>query len=66
MTDVAALAGFLAGASVAPDVFALRPDYRVLLLAVDGLVPGPSDEASDAASGAGRGRGPGRARGPAR
>ena len=29
-------------------VFALRPDYRALLLAVDGLVPGPSDEASDA------------------
>lgn len=47
MTDVAALAGFLAGASVAPDVLALRPDYRVLLLAVDGLVPGPSDGASD-------------------
>ena len=29
-------------------MFALRPDYRVLLLAVDGLVPGPSDQASDA------------------
>jgi DNA/RNA-binding domain of Phe-tRNA-synthetase-like protein len=29
-------------------VFALRPDYRVLLLAVDGLVPGPGDQASDA------------------
>jgi len=29
-------------------VFGLRPDYRVLLLAVDGLMPGPSDEASDA------------------
>jgi DNA/RNA-binding domain of Phe-tRNA-synthetase-like protein len=29
-------------------VFALRPDYRVVLLAVDGLAPGPSDRASDA------------------
>ncbi|WP_207841653.1 B3/B4 domain-containing protein [Williamsia soli] len=28
-------------------VFALRPDYRALLVAVDGLVPGPSDETSD-------------------
>ena len=27
---------------------ALRPDYRALLIAVDGLVPGPSDDASDA------------------
>ncbi|MEX5237583.1 phenylalanine--tRNA ligase beta subunit-related protein [Kocuria arenosa] len=24
-------------------MFALRPDYRAVLLAVDGLVPGPSD-----------------------
>ncbi len=31
---------FLAGAASMPTVFALRPDYRVLLLAVDGLVPG--------------------------
>ncbi|WP_165069520.1 B3/B4 domain-containing protein [Marisediminicola senii] len=29
-------------------VFALRPDYRAVLIAVDGLVPGPSDAASDA------------------
>jgi DNA/RNA-binding domain of Phe-tRNA-synthetase-like protein len=39
---------FLAGARVDPAVFALRPDYRALLVAVDGLVPGPSDDASDA------------------
>lgn len=38
---------FLAGAQVDAGVFALRPDYRALLLAVDGLVPGPSDEASE-------------------
>lgn len=38
---------FLAGAQVEDGVFALRPDYRVLLLVVDQLVPGPSDEASE-------------------
>ncbi len=39
---------FLAGACADAAVFALRPDYRVLLLAVDGIVPGPGDQASDA------------------
>ena len=39
---------FLAGACVDSAVFALRPDYRALLLAVDGIVPGPSDQESDA------------------
>ncbi len=29
-------------------MFALRPDYRALLVAVDGLVPGPSDSTSEA------------------
>jgi DNA/RNA-binding domain of Phe-tRNA-synthetase-like protein len=47
MTDVSELEQFLAGAHVAGDVFALRPDYRALLIAVDGLVPGPSDGASE-------------------
>lgn len=37
----------LSGAEVAPDVWELRPDYRAMLLAVDGIVPGPSDEASE-------------------
>lgn len=37
----------LAGARVDAGVFAMRPDYRALLLVVDGLVPGPSDEASE-------------------
>ena len=41
------LPDFLAGAQVDAEVFALRPDYRALLLAVDGLEPGPSDEASE-------------------
>lgn len=39
---------FLAGASVDAAVFALRPDYRALLLAVDGLPAGPGDGVSDA------------------
>jgi DNA/RNA-binding domain of Phe-tRNA-synthetase-like protein len=48
MTDQLDLEQFLAVAHVEPAVFALRPDYRALLIAVDGLVPGPSDDASDA------------------
>jgi DNA/RNA-binding domain of Phe-tRNA-synthetase-like protein len=48
MPDVGMLERFLAQARVEPAVFALRPHYRAVLLAVDGLVPGPSDEASDA------------------
>jgi DNA/RNA-binding domain of Phe-tRNA-synthetase-like protein len=43
-----ALADYLAGAAVMEDVFGLRPDYRALLLAVDGIVPGPSDAESEA------------------
>lgn len=39
---------FLAGSLVDVAVFALRPDYRAMLLAVDGLIPGPSDQASEA------------------
>jgi len=38
----------LDAARVDPDVFALRPDYRVALLAFDGIEPRPSDESSDA------------------
>jgi len=45
MADLIELDRFLAGAAVEPAVFALRPDYRVMLVAVDGLVPGASDEA---------------------
>lgn len=42
------LAAFLAGAEVATDVGELRPDYRAMLIAIDGIEPGPSDEASEA------------------
>ena len=38
---------WLASAHVDPDVFALRPDYRALLILADGLVPGPSDGVSE-------------------
>ena len=48
MPDADMLEEFLVCAYVDAAVFALRPDYRVLLLAVDGLVPGPGDQASDA------------------
>src|SRR5262252_5745476 len=48
MSDAGMLEDFLAGACVDAAVFALRPDYRALLVAVDGLVPGPSDQDSDA------------------
>jgi DNA/RNA-binding domain of Phe-tRNA-synthetase-like protein len=48
MSDAGMLEEFLAGAYVDAAVFALRPDYRALLLAVDGIVPGPGDQASDA------------------
>ena len=47
MADLGMLQEFLAGGQVDSAVFALRPDYRAMLLAVDGLVPGPSDQASD-------------------
>lgn len=42
------LAAFLAGAEIATEVWDLRADYRAMLLAVDGIEPGPSDEASEA------------------
>jgi DNA/RNA-binding domain of Phe-tRNA-synthetase-like protein len=48
VADAGMLEKFLDGAWVDRAVFALRPDYRVLLMAVDGLIPGPSDAASEA------------------
>ena len=47
MPDLGLLQEFLAGGRVDTAVFALRPDYRAMLLAVDGIVPGPSNQASD-------------------
>ena len=48
MSDVVTLEEFLAGGRVDADVFALRPDYRALLVAVVGLVASPGDQDSDA------------------
>lgn len=48
MPALQALEQFLGSAHVAPEVFDLRPDYRALLMAVDGLEPGPGDADSDA------------------
>ena len=48
MPDLGMLQDFLARGLVDAPVFALRPDYRAMLVAVDGLVPGPSDQTSDA------------------
>jgi DNA/RNA-binding domain of Phe-tRNA-synthetase-like protein len=48
MPESTRLAEFLADAHVDAAVFALRPDYRAVLLAVDGLVPGESDQVTDA------------------
>ena len=47
MRDLQTLREFLGGAWVDAPVFSLRPDYRTVLLAVDGVVPGPSDAASE-------------------
>ena len=48
MPDRSSLEQFLTGTEVDPAVFALRPDYRALLVAVDGLVPGSSDSTGEA------------------
>jgi DNA/RNA-binding domain of Phe-tRNA-synthetase-like protein len=47
MPELGTLEEFMAGAHVDATVFALRPDYRALLLGVGGIVPGPSDQESD-------------------
>jgi DNA/RNA-binding domain of Phe-tRNA-synthetase-like protein len=47
MSDTGILDEFLAGARVEAAVFELRPDYRVLLVAAEGLEPGPPDQASE-------------------
>jgi len=47
VADTVMLKTALDGARVDDAVFTLRPDYRGVLLAVDGLVPGPSDSASE-------------------
>src|SRR3954451_17847787 len=48
MADRTELEEVLGGARVDDAVFALRPDYRVLLVAAAGIASGPSDSASEA------------------
>lgn len=48
MWDTSKLKAFLDGAHIAPEVFALRADYRCLLLALENVPTGPSNEASEA------------------
>jgi DNA/RNA-binding domain of Phe-tRNA-synthetase-like protein len=45
--DLTSLQTVVEQAEVDTAVFALRPDYRALLLAVDGIEPGPSDADSE-------------------
>lgn len=42
------LQAFLDSATITPEVFALRPDYRALLIIVSGINPEPSNDASEA------------------
>lgn len=44
MPDLTTLQTFLAHAAVSKAVSTIRPDYRALLVAVDGIEPGPSDD----------------------
>jgi len=37
----------LASATIAPEIFTLRPDYRALLITIDNLLPSPSDTTSE-------------------
>jgi DNA/RNA-binding domain of Phe-tRNA-synthetase-like protein len=43
-----ALETYLDGATISPDIFKLRPDYRALLITVEGIPTGPSDDTSEA------------------
>jgi DNA/RNA-binding domain of Phe-tRNA-synthetase-like protein len=48
MPELDLLQKFLANSCVDPAVFGLRPDYRVMLIAVEGIVPGRTDQSSEA------------------
>lgn len=47
MTSHASAAEQLSGAAVDPEVSALRPDYRALLVVVEGIAPAPGDTVSE-------------------
>ncbi|CRG89660.1 hypothetical protein PISL3812_06699 [Talaromyces islandicus] len=48
MSGTQAAQKLLQAARVAPEIFDLRPDYRALLMIVEGIPPGPSDDFSEA------------------
>lgn len=48
MADATLLAEFLDAARIDAAVAELRPDYRALLIAVDGVIPSPSDDDGEA------------------
>lgn len=48
MDEVSSLADVVDHAYVDDAVFALRPDYRAVVIAARGIVPGPTDEVSEA------------------
>ena len=48
MPELSTVEEFLAGGRIDAGVFALRPDYRALLVAVDGLVPTEGDARTEA------------------
>ncbi|KAF2124946.1 B3/B4 tRNA-binding domain-containing protein [Dothidotthia symphoricarpi CBS 119687] len=48
MSKTANAEAILKGAHIAANVFQLRPDYRALLMVVEGIPPGPSDSTSEA------------------
>ena len=48
MRELGMLEEFLASGHVEASVFGLRPDYRAMLRGNDGILPGPSDQASHA------------------
>ncbi|KAL6901047.1 Phenylalanyl-tRNA synthetase [Trichoderma evansii] len=47
MSVTSTMQKLLQASHIAPEIFELRPDYRALLMVVEGIPPGPSDDASE-------------------
>lgn len=47
MRSTEELQNFIESAWIDESIFELRPDYRAVLIAIDGLIPGPSDDLSE-------------------
>lgn len=48
MSQSETLQAYIDQATISPEVFQIRADYRALLIAIEGILPGPSDDASEA------------------